>query len=150
MSYLKIFKNFFLNFFSRDKFESSIEENEPITRFIDDPRKIYANTQQAKPSAFKHHSTRRDLSVYRKKNCKDYLIWRIAEKFVDKKRTDGKKVLARADFDIELVRSRNVLVLNPDGKPHKRHMNIENWPNDSISKMIRVELSGNSELFKKP
>jgi len=150
MSYLKIFKNCFLNFFARDKFESFIEGNEPITRFIDDPSKIFAKTQQAKPSAFKHHSIRRDLSVYRKKNCRDSLIWRIAEKFVDKKRTDGKKVLARADFDIELVRSKNVLVLNPDGKPHKRHMNIENWPDDSFSKMIRIELSDNSDLYRKP
>lgn len=150
MKSLRKFWSYCLSIFLRDNFNSTVEIGEPISRFVVDLKKISVKKNLARPAAFKPRKEERDLSVYRIKNCSDSLIWRVSVIFVDLLRTGSKKTLARADFNIDLLTSKKVLFLNFDGRPYKRHLNIENWPDDSYGKMISTELSKNSKLYRKP
>ena len=77
-------------------------------------------------------------------------IWYLGDRYVTKKRTDGRAVVGRAEFCISVVRKQKELRLNPDGIPHPRHMNIENFPIDSSLKMMTLEFAKQSETFPVP
>lgn len=135
-----------------DNFNQKLEASETLSRFILDARDIKGDC--AKPRAFKPTTKHNDLSVYRIKNCQEDLIWQISIKYVNQLRGDDKEVCARADFNIDLLKKFSCLKLNPDGKPYKRHLNIENWPlaldNKILLAEIKAELANNSKVVKVP
>ena len=148
MRYLKKLTRFFINIFrDSDSFDPRLEHYEPLARFITDDRHINKGTRSVKFQCFNPARKTNDLSVYRTKLCPEAEIWSIAERFVTGLRDDKARVLARAEVPLHIVQEQG-LILNPDGKPHKRHLNIEGWPlrlqpNEisSHQKMITVQLA---------
>ncbi len=121
--------------------------SEGVCHFIFAKDHLYSETKKAKPNAFKPHSKRMDLSVYRVDACSDSLIWHISRNYVEGLRPDKKPVIARADFKLELAIRHN-LHLNPDGHPHKRHLNLERWP--STWKMIATDMANEAVTHQRP
>ena len=133
MNYLKKLKKFYQKIFlidhdnldSQDNFKiSDVVEDEPLARFIFD-RKHYTSQNKAKPAAFMPHPKHQDLSVFRTIHASNDLIVHLGESYVEPQRK--KKILAWAILS-STIPLKHGLKLNPDGKPHKRHLNIENWP----------------------
>lgn len=132
-----------------EPFEPTLEDAEPLARFIVRSGDFAAS--RVKPACFEPHNLRRDLSVYRVKSCPEGTIWFLADRYVTELRPDRKRVIARADVPLQVVRSL-ALRLNPNGIPHKRHLNIEDWPDkaDSRRKMFMVELANAAALVIRP
>ena len=142
-SFLRELIKFCSTTFSKDKFQLAFEHNEPLNRFVVSKSHISSATGSVKPAAFQPDKNN-ELSVYRTKNSSIKFIWLLADKYITRRRRDNKKVIARAEFSISLLQKHPMLILNPDGIPYKRHLNIENWPSDSSWKIIGVELANNS------
>jgi hypothetical protein len=53
-------------------------------------------------------------------------IWALGETYVTANRTDGLRVLARADIHAEIILNEDLLV-EPTPIPHPRHADIVNW-----------------------
>lgn len=120
-------------------FETSIEPNEPLARFITDKKNIRA-TGEVKPNAFSPHPQRRDLSVYRTKEISEHEIWHLSDRFCTATRPE-KPAIARAEIPVELPHIHR-LQLVADGEPHPRHINIEGWPTEpSAILMIKTEMA---------
>ncbi|MFA6058612.1 MAG: hypothetical protein WC756_10475 [Taibaiella sp.] len=107
-------------------FDPTVESTEPLARFITDKKKNIYATGKVRPNAFHPHPERRDLSVYRTKNISDQEIWFISDKFCTAARPD-KPAVARAEIPANLPPIHS-LRLVPDGNPHPRHLNIEDFP----------------------
>ncbi|MBI4041328.1 MAG: hypothetical protein HY390_05635 [Deltaproteobacteria bacterium] len=128
-------------------FNANIEPNEPLSRFIFSSDHL-SQDGTVKGAAFNPSNKGNDLSVYRIKECKDRSIWIIGKWYVEKKRKDNKKLIARSDFNIQELKNKK-LRLNPNGKPHFRHLNIENWPDKPASKLIATQLAAQAKTFRK-
>lgn len=106
-----------------------IEDDESISRFLTDEDEFNKTTNRVHHSAFKLPRNQNALSAYRTKGCDNPEIWDIARRFVTELRTDHKEVLARAELQARIYKDLE-LVLNPDGNPHPKHVNIERWPSN--------------------
>lgn len=144
MNFLKKLKIYFQGILveRRDPFvKGSVQPGEPLARFIFEP-KHFDKTGKVKPAAFAPHSTRLDFSVFRSINADEKLLTYLGDKYVASVRK--KPLVGWATFNSDLA-IKLKLKLNPDGKPHKRHLNIESWP--SNNQMERVELANSAEAF---
>jgi hypothetical protein len=139
------------NTFRVEKLTNPPSGNELISRIINDTDHIFKATGGVKPAAFTPHKTRNDISTYRTSNCEDEKIWWIAETFIDKKRKDNKISIGRAEFQLSVVTSLNIHI-NPDGKPHLRHTNLEQFAprGSSELQLQKLELANASTFHKKP
>lgn len=140
----------FLNGFLKrsDSFDSALDQAEPLSRYLLENHKRYFDEQKSivKPPAFSPSKKTNDLSVYRTKQLPEESIWQLGDEYVTKKMKDNPAILARADVLVAEA-SKHPVRLNPDGKPHPRHLNIEDWPADeSKRKMITVELASIASL----
>lgn len=109
-----------------------VSREEPITRFLTQPKWFNPRTQHVAGQAFKPKapeplSTTFRTSVYRTEGCTSDQIWSIGESCVTANRTDGQRVLARADIRAEAILHETLLV-EPSPTPHPRHADIVNWP----------------------
>lgn len=118
--------------------------DEICSRFIFSKKHIYAEKGNPKPVVFQPHRHRRDLSVYRTSSCSEILIWHLCKKYIEPH--SKRKSMGRAEFKMKILMD-SELKLNPNGRPHKRHLNVEFWP--SQEKMITVELSNKSIVIEK-
>jgi hypothetical protein len=139
------------NTFRLEKLTNPPSGNELISRIINDTDHIFKATGKVKPAAFTPHKTRNDISSYRTSNCEDEKIWWITETFIDKKRKDNKITIGRAEFQLSVVTSLNIHI-NPDGKPHLRHINLEQFAprGSSELQLQKLELANASTFHKKP
>lgn len=145
MKYLKKLKIFFQGILVdyRNPFKyRPVHTGEPLARFIVES-KYFTREGKVKPSAFAPHSQRLDLSAFRVISATDDAIEYFGNRYVAAPR--DKTLFGWAIFNSDVPISLQ-LKLNPDGKPHKRHLNIENWPSDNL--MLRTELA-NKSLSKK-
>jgi hypothetical protein len=128
-----------------------VNREEPIARFLLQPkwfnqRTMHVAAQAFKPRTPKPPSSTFRTSVYRTEGCSSDEIWAIGETYVTSNRTDGLRVLARADIQAEIILNQGLLV-DPTPIPHPRHADIVNWsdtPEQRLEKMgalaMRAEL----------
>ena len=121
-AFLKALWKIFVGFSDNDP-SDSVDDQENITRYIFQRKgRFNAETGTVKYAAF---SPAKDghASVYRTSGLKDLTIWELGIEHVEKKRTDGRKLLARADLLAKHIRrSRLDVVLlwsSPTGHPAK-------------------------------
>lgn len=133
-------ERFCFKVFTTDPFTKELEASELLTHFINDKKKVSARVPDLlKLSAFYINKTRKDMSVYRTKNAKDVIIWKIAKLFFDPH--SARSTIARADFNIDdLISFDKSLKFSLDGKPHKRHLNITGFGAPEDIKLVKAEL----------
>lgn len=125
------------------------EDNERISRFLTDEDHFIKEKERVRHAAFKPRRSTNNLSAYRTKNLSDPAIWDLARKEVTKRMSIPKEVLGRADVPVHVYKDLG-LILNPDGIPHPRHINVENWPSEQDAQLqIRKELANNASLVLK-
>lgn len=110
----------------------SVSPGERISRFLIQPKWFNPRTELVSPQAFKPAtprppSTTFRTSVYRIDSCASEEIWSLGEEYVTRKRTDGKRVLARADIHAQAILDED-LRFEPNPIPHPRHADIVQWP----------------------
>jgi hypothetical protein len=99
-----------------------------------------------KPGAFLPKANDQKISAIWRDLLSEQEIWEIGDA-VGATRT--KQPLARAEFDIETV-SQAKLAIEPDPKPHPRHVNLSGWPADKAEqKSIALHLCAHSTLFER-
>jgi len=90
------------------------------------------------------------LSVYRTCGCQEEKVWWLGERYVYRKRKDGKPILARADLMAADFFEQN-LEVKKHPYPHPRHANVIGWPDDKPSrKMKATELANKATGLVKP
>jgi len=151
ISYLKQFWIFLLVTFSKaDRLPSTVQPEEPISRFITDKRHYKQETEHVSQAAFLPSPRTNDTSVYRVKDWTDSKIWWAADNFVTALRTDKRKVMARADTTAERIFEQELNV-EAHPTPHPRHANISGWPDDRSSRKSKaLELAKNAILHVHP
>jgi hypothetical protein len=128
---------------------------ESITRFLLQRKWFNLTTKHVSPQAFKPRnpvppSTTFRTSVYRTENCTADDIWLIGETYVTAKRTDGLRVLARADVPAEIILDQDLLV-DPTAIPHPRHADIVNWSDKPEQRLDQASaLALKAKLISKP
>ncbi|OFZ10920.1 MAG: hypothetical protein A2Z20_03440 [Bdellovibrionales bacterium RBG_16_40_8] len=125
-----------------------VRDEEPLTHYIFVDEHINKTTHKAKHQLFKPRKNKgNDLSTFRIINCVESYIWYLSKRYVEP--FSKKKTIARADFPLAAAKKAQ-LKINPDGNPHKRHLNLENWPTDSSAcKLISMEIANASNLILK-
>jgi len=132
-----------------------VSREEPITRFLTQPKWFNPRTkhvagQAFKPKTPKPPSTTFRTSVYRTEGCTSDQTWSIGERCVTAIRTDGQRVLARADIGAEAILRENLLV-EPTPIPDPRHADIINWPDMPEKRLEKMNaLALQAELVLKP
>jgi hypothetical protein len=61
--------------------------------------------------------------------CTENRVWLLGTLFVERKLTDKRKIIARADVSSDLV-FREGLKIRARLRPHPRHAEIMNWPDE--------------------
>lgn len=147
MSYLRQFREFLLAISSKlDKLPHSVSSQEKITRFIFNKRHMKPAKGEVKVAAFLPNPKTDDISVYRTTNCPEKKIWAIADFFVERKRTDKRKLLGRGDFSSDVVFKQNLKIVAAPSE-HPRHANVTDWPNDRPTQKLRaMELAHSAVL----
>jgi hypothetical protein len=105
------------------------------------------SAQAFKPRNPKPPDTIFKTSVYRTDGCLAQEIWSIGEDYVTKKRSDGRKVLARAEIVAETIFAEK-LELTPAPSPHPRHADITAWPDQPEKRLEKAsQLALTAQLF---
>ena len=157
MSYLRQFRKFLLAISSKlDKLPHSVSAQEQISRFIFNKRHMIPAKGEVKVAAFMPNSKTNDVSVYRIGNCSEKKIWVIADFFVERKRSDKRKLLGRGDLTSSVVFQQDLKIIADPSRRlkiilapsrHPRHANVTNWPNDRpTQKLIAEKLALNAVL----
>jgi hypothetical protein len=124
----------------------SVSEDERISRFINERKKLTPSTGRARYNAFMPPRNAQ-MSVYRTILLSDEEVWQIGNAFVA---TADKPVIARADLSASVYFS-NALTFDPDGIPHPRHANVVGWPGDeTLQRLLAVQLAEAALLLYKP
>ena len=99
---------------------------------------------KAKPGAFLPKSSTLKISALWRDELPEQEIWNIGDSLGSAR---GKQPLARADFDIAAL-SEARLSVEPDPKPHPRHVNLCGWPSEKDEqKAIALLLCARSVLL---
>ncbi|MEQ1705823.1 MAG: hypothetical protein ABL867_07640 [Rickettsiales bacterium] len=101
---------------------SYVDYKEKLTRFVYEESHIKGHVSQ---QVFKQGKDN-TLSIYRTNYLSPQHIWDICVKYVDGKRTDGRKSCGRAELSAKSFID-NGLSFEPNGKPHTRHANVLGW-----------------------
>jgi hypothetical protein len=132
-----------------------VNRSEEICRFLVEPRLFKETSKQVSGQAFKPKTPRDPgtlyrTSVYRIDGCPQEEIWSIAEERVTKQRSDGRKVLARADIKASSVFTLD-LQLEPTPTPHVRHADIVGWPDQPEKRLEKAnQLALRAQLVLPP
>ena len=130
----------------------TVSPDEQVTRFLVESRWFSQKTNHVSAQAFKPRNPKPPetvfkASVYRTDGCSAEEIWSIGEDYVTKKRSDGRKVLARAEISTETVLSES-LNLTPAPTPHPRHADITAWPDQPEKRLEKAnQLALTAQLF---
>ena len=142
MSFLCKLKTFFFRT-SKDKYKGTaalwVSDNERLSRFIFSDKHFSKSKNQVKAAAFMppNPPRRLALSVYRSGSLSENQVWNIGRKYVEKVRTDDKKIQARADIDVKVVRQATLEVISkPD--PHPLHADIIGWTLEESGKKMQA------------
>lgn len=140
----RMFDVFFGNSSSRQ-----VDSNERITRYIFQKKGRYSSQKMTvKYSAYMPANDGKS-SVYRTQKLSAIEIWEIGVEFVEKRRRDGKKILARADIQASEIFKQKLQII-PEENPHKLHANLTEWPIEKSKRMsIALKLAQDSELHIK-
>jgi hypothetical protein len=147
MNYQKKFARFFqdISLAIRDKFKlTPVEASEPLTRFVFVP-KYFDSAGRIKQAAFAPSKKNNDLSVYRTKELAERDLLYIAQRYVVEKMANPQPLAGWATFSSDIPKKHN-LRLVADGKPHKRHLNLEEWPSEHLA--IRLEMANGATSRK--
>ena len=117
-------------FLKFDRVPRIVSPSERISRFIFYRGHIDEINHLVKYAAFLPSRRANNISVYRTGGCSERKIWWIGVLFVEKKRTDKLKLLARADAQ-SCVFSNRKLTIVAHSSPHARHAEVTNWPDDN-------------------
>ncbi len=99
-----------------------------------------------KPGAFLPKPSDLKISAMWRDQLSEREIWSLGDLVGS---TRSKHALARADFDIGAV-SEAKLEIEPDPKPHPRHVNLSRWPADKAEqKSIALLLCARSTLIER-
>ncbi len=107
--------------------EEHINDNEPLTKFLEDKKDYEVATGAIKVSAFYPSNSYAAISVFCTSNLTDAEIWDIADSFVAPKRSPRNgSYRARADMKTVEVRGAGLRV-EPETSEHPRHADILGW-----------------------
>lgn len=124
----------------------SLNENEPLTRFLTSSSHFSKVNNRVKYGAFMPHPIHLDLSMFRIQNLTSREIWETGEEQVAN--PSGRTVHGRADIKAMRITKCGIQI-NPDDDP-PGHVNVIGWPSEkSKQKAIAQELSANASLFLK-
>lgn len=121
---------------------AEVDPEETVCRFLMQKSWFNHDTGHISPQAFKPRtptppSTAFKTSVYRIDGCTEEEIFSISEEQVNKKRTDGRKVLARAEILAKVVLAEK-LIIDPAPNPHPRHADIIGWPDEPDKRLDKA------------
>ncbi len=149
MPYLSRFRQFLLStFLQLDRISEAVTPGERISRYI-----FYAkHTKKGRVSfgAFIPSQKTKNLSVYRTCRCSERRIWLLGELFVEPLRKDKRRILARGDVSSAVIFDQGLSIV-ACSKPHPRHANVLDWPDDEPQQQMKaVVLAQKSCLFLHP
>lgn len=121
--------------------------DEPLARFLTSKEHFRTSDGgRVHHSAFKLPNGMNNISVYRTKDMSTQEIWNLAHNEVTMRRIDHAEVLAMARIsvrEVETIRLR----IDPNGVPHPRHANIENWPIQKEDLLERRQALANAAVL---
>jgi hypothetical protein len=115
-------------------------DSEPIARFVFNSDELSfkeVNGMQVvrpKGKAFGPATKDNESSVYRVVDCDPPTVWKLGKWYCQFFRNDSKKIVAKVRVSATDVR-REGLSFRHQPVPHKRHINIANWPLESSAKL---------------
>ena len=123
----------------------SIDGKEKLSRFVLDPKHVYADGKTVKHRAFRP-AKGKPLSVFRISTIDNDKIWQIGENIVAKPR--GGSLYGRADFFSQDIYDLGHNI-EPEKSTHFLHANIplENWEDDMA--LLANALALRSKFIKK-
>ena len=117
--------------------------SEWITRYILERKKITLTKMKISHRVFMPNKNG-ETSVYRIDGLSESVVWQIGERNVASE--CDKPLLGRADISASNV-TKHGLNVKPDIRPHPRHANIIDWPNEgSRQRLIALELAADAQL----
>jgi len=123
--------------------EEELSPSESVARFITQKSYYRPSNLTVRHNAFMPNRYG-ETSVYRIIDLDDEKIFEIGQRFVADEMK--KPLMGRADIVVSKIFERD-LKIEPDPKPHPRHANIVDWPEDeSKHKLIALELAAEAEL----
>lgn len=126
--------------------DSFVGDGERISRYLLQSGH-YAVTKGVRKSAFLPRDDGQ-LSVYRVDGLQENDIWDIGKRFVAS--PQNKRLHARSDFFASVIREKKLRIV-PDARPHPRHANIVDWPNEKQQRMqIALEIADVASLCMNP
>lgn len=145
--YLKRFWEFLLGIFLRvDWVPRAVSPDERISRYIFNKRHMRGGLSSAAFMPARNGRT----SVYRTSGCAEKRIWLLGLLFVERKRKDKVNIIGRADVDSKIVFQAN-LNIRPLLRPHPRHADLTNWPNDKAQQKDKaLALAQGAALMLRP
>lgn len=116
-----------------------LDGREPVSRFIHSSAHFTESTGLVRPAAigpqFVDSAGRLETSVYRVAGAASEEIWAICAAHVD---GPERRMRARATCTLDVILAAQLSV-EPDGKPHRRHANIIDWPQAKHEQKIRQQ-----------
>lgn len=123
--------------------EEEVSPSESVSRFITQRSYYRPSDRTVRHNAFMPNRNG-ETSVYRIIDLDDQEIFEIGSRLVAY--VMKKPLIGRADIVVSKILDRELRV-DPDPRPHPRHANIVNWPEDeSKHKLIALELAAEAEL----
>jgi hypothetical protein len=123
--------------------EEEVSPSESVARFITQKSYYRPSNRTVRHNAFMPNRDG-ETSVYRIIDLDDKEIFEIGHRFVADEMK--KPLMGRADIMVSKILERDLRV-EPDPKPHPRHANIVDWPEDeSKHKLIALEIAAEAEL----
>lgn len=154
--YLGRFWQFLLGIFLQvDWVPRTVSSGERISRFIPYSGWIKRDKGAVSPAAFMPSPKTGDTSVYRTAGCTERRVWLLGVIFVERKRADRRKIIARADVCSDLV-LREGLKVRPRVLPHPRHADLTNWPDEkarqkdkanALAQKAALSINANKEMI---
>lgn len=131
---------------------TNILANETVSRFLTSKSQFAKSKNIVKYSAFKPNRDG-ETSVYRTTGISNTEIWLIGEKFVRTpiaKRHGSCTLYGRGDIEAKEILNAS-LALVPKPKPHPRHADILNWPENNENRlMLAIMLANKATLHLPP
>lgn len=106
---------------------STIDPEEPLTRYIREVMNLHPDGKVKAKEFMPRAKYGNTTSVFRILSLRSEEIWTLGRDHVEAMWTDGKRIIARADFLSSIVFECKLNVISSPAS-HERHADISGWP----------------------
>lgn len=147
MNYLSQFEQLWRRIFPKPEPFPKVQVNEPLSRFVLSKRLLKQSRSRVSPQVFAPSPKTHTTSIYRVLGCPEKEIWAIGDRYVTDLHPQHKPVLGRANLTAEKVSDIGLQII-PCPRPHPRHADITEWPQEEhLALMKTTALANSSELI---